>query len=278
MDLSGKTVAITGGGGILCSAIARGLAGAGAAVGLMNRNVETSEPVAQAIREGGGRALALSTDVLSTESLEHACSSIEESLGGIDVLINGAGGNQPGATASRERAELADLESPGEATTFFDLKLEGFQSVFDVNFMGTVRATQVFARRIARRGGGSVLNISSMAGFSPLTKVAGYSAAKAAVSNFTQWLAVHLAPLNIRVNAIAPGFFLTEQNRFLLTDETTGELSARGRSIIEHTPLGRFGEPRDLVGVCLCLVSEAGSFITGTVVPIDGGFSAYSGV
>ncbi len=278
MDLSGKTVAITGGGGVLCSAIAEGLARAGAAVALLNRRVETSEPVAQAIREAGGRALALSTDVLSGESLEAACATIEETLGGVDVLINGAGGNLPGATASRERAELADLDAPGDGTTFFDLKLESFQSVFDVNLMGTVRATQVFARRIAARGGGSVLNISSMAAFTPLTKVAGYSASKAAVSNFTQWLAVHLAPLKIRVNAIAPGFFLTEQNRFLLTDEKTGEWTPRGRTIIEHTPMRRFGEPGDLVGICLCLISDAGSFMTGTVVPVDGGFSAFSGV
>lgn len=278
VDLREKVIVITGGGGVLCSTMARGLAEAGASVALMNRNVKTSEPVAAAIREAGGKAIVVSVDVLLRESLDAARKVVVDEFGGIDVLINGAGGNQPGATASRERAQPGDLEPDSEGTTFFDLDMDGFRSVLDVNMMGTVRATQAFAREIARRGGGSVLNISSMSAFKPLTKVAGYSAAKAAVSNFTQWLAVHLAPLKIRVNAIAPGFFLTEQNRFLLTDEATGELTARGQTIIAHTPMGRFGEPEDLLGATLWLVSEGAAFTTGIVVPVDGGFSAFGGV
>lgn len=278
VDLSGQVAVITGGGGVLCSTLALHLGRCGAAVALLNRNREKSEPVARQIREAGGQALALSADVLSTESLESAREEIEKAFGGIDILINGAGGNQPGATASLERATAESVEGSEAGTSFFQLDMESFGSVVDVNLMGTIRASQVFGRSIHRRGGGVILNISSMAAFKPLTKVAGYSASKAAVSNFTQWLAVHLAPLDIRVNAIAPGFFLTEQNRFLLTDEKTGELTPRGQTIIGQTPLRRFGEPEDLVGLTLCLVSESSRFITGTIFPVDGGFEAFGGV
>ncbi len=278
IDLSGKVAVITGGGGVLCSEIAKGLGEAGASVALLNRNKEKSAPVAQAIEEAGGKAIAISADVLSDESLEAALKEITDAFGGIDILINGAGGNQPGATASLERATEASVEGSDEGTSFFQLQMDSFSSVIDVNLLGTIRTCQIFGKAIHERGGGTILNISSMAAFKPLTKVAGYSASKAAVSNFTQWLAVHLAPLNIRVNAIAPGFFLTEQNRFLLTDEKTGELTTRGNTIISQTPMRKFGEPGDLLGITLCLVSDAGKFMTGTVIPIDGGFEAFSGV
>jgi NAD(P)-dependent dehydrogenase (short-subunit alcohol dehydrogenase family) len=277
VDLQGKVAVVTGGGGVLCSMIARGLARAGAAVALMNRRAETSEAVAEAIRRGGGEAFATSADVLDNASLERARDAVLERFGGMDILVNGAGGNQPGATTEVERASAEDVA--GARRTFFDLDPQAFQAVLDVNLMGTVRATQIFGAEIGRRrDGGSVVNVSSMSAFVPLTKVAGYSAAKAAVNNFTMWLAVHLAPLKVRVNAIAPGFFLTEQNRFLLTDEKSGELTARGETIIEHTPLRRFGNPEDLLGAVLYLVSDAASFTTGTVLPVDGGFAAFSGV
>ena len=262
-----RVAVITGGGGVLCSAIAKGLAREGTTVVLLDLALDKAEAVVESIRSEGGTGMAIRASVLDRESLEAAKKLILESYGRIDVLINGAGGNHPKATTS---AELS----------FFDLPEESIRFVFDLNFLGTLLPSQVFGRVMADTGNGVILNIASMNAFRPLTRIPAYSAAKAAITNFTQWLAVHMAQnvsKNIRVNAIAPGFFLTDQNRFLLTTET-GELTPRGSQIIEHTPMGKFGEPEDLVGTVSWLVSPDSSFVHGIVVPIDGGFSAYSGV
>jgi NAD(P)-dependent dehydrogenase (short-subunit alcohol dehydrogenase family) len=267
-DLKGKVVAITGAGGILCGAMARARAGMGAKVAVWDLIQEAAVKVADDIKSKGGTAIAVKCDVLDKETLEAARQKTVAELGEIDVLINGAGGNKKEATTS-------------DTLPFFDLPAEAVRFVFDLNFIGTFLTTQVVAKDMAKRGKGIILNVSSMASLSPLTKVMGYSAAKAAVNNFTQWLAVHLCQnysKEIRVNAIAPGFFLTEQNRFLLTNEKTGELTARGKTIIDHTPTGRFGEPEELIGAVVWLLSDAAKFVTGIVVPIDGGFSAFSGV
>lgn len=267
-DLKGKVVAITGAGGILCGAMARALAGVGAKIAVWDLIEDAAAKVAGDIKSKGGTAIAVKCNVLDKESLEAARKKTVSELGEIDVLINGAGGNKKEATTS-------------ETLPFFDLPADAVRFVFDLNFIGTFLTTQVVAKDMARRGTGIILNVSSMASLSPLTKVMGYSAAKAAINNFTQWLAVHLCQnysKEIRVNAIAPGFFLTEQNRFLLTDEKTGELTARGKTIIDHTPMGRFGEPEELIGAVIWLLSDAAKFVTGIVVPIDGGFSAFSGV
>ena len=267
-DLKGKVIAITGAGGILCGAMARALAGAGAKIAVWDLIEEAAAKVADDIKSKGGTAVAVKCNVLDKRTLEAARKKTVAELGEIDILINGAGGNKKEATTS-------------ETLPFFDLPADAVRFVFDLNFIGTFLTTQVVAKDMARRGKGIILNVSSMASLSPLTKVMGYSAAKAAVNNFTQWLAVHLCQnysKEIRVNAIAPGFFLTEQNRFLLTDEKTGELTGRGKTIIDHTPLGRFGEPEELIGAVVWLLSDAAQFVTGIVVPIDGGFSAFSGV
>ncbi|MBA7633482.1 putative oxidoreductase UxuB [subsurface metagenome] len=267
-DIKGKVIAITGGGGVLCGTMARTLGDAGAKVAVLDIIETAAEKVVGEIKSGGGRAIAVKCDVLDKKSLERAREKINSELGKIDVLINGAGGNKKEATTS------PDL-------SFFDLPSEAVRFVFDLNFIGTLLPSQVFGKEMAENGAGIILNVSSMCAFSPLTKVPAYSAAKAAVSNFTQWLAVHVCQnysKDIRVNAIAPGFFLTEQNRFLLTDEKTGELTARGRTIIDHTPAGRFGQPDELIGTVMWLLSDAAKFVTGIVVPIDGGFSAFSGV
>jgi NAD(P)-dependent dehydrogenase (short-subunit alcohol dehydrogenase family) len=264
-DLTGKTVAITGGAGVLGSTIARGLAEHGARVAILDLAENRAQDVA---REIGGDAIGVRANVLDRDSLRAAAEQVTAVLGPPDILINGAGGNKADATTS------ADL-------SFFDLPPEAAQWVFNLNFVGTFLPSQVFGRAMVTRGTGVILNISSMNAFRPLTRIPAYSAAKAAVSNFTQWLAVHMAQEYtpaIRVNAIAPGFFLTEQNRFLLTDAQTGDLTARGQQILDHTPAGRFGDPGDLVGAVLWLVTPASAFVTGVVVPIDGGFSAYSGV
>lgn len=265
--LNGQTAVVTGGSGVLGSALAQGLAGAGARVVVMGRRLEACENVVQAIQANGGEALALACDVTSKADLERALEQIQQRFGGIDILVNGAGGNQPAATVSPERS-------------FFELDEQAVNTVFGLNFQGTLLPSQVFGRVMASQGHGSIINISSMASLRPLTRVVSYGAAKAAINNFTQWLAVHMAQeydARIRVNAIAPGFFLTEQNRFLLTDEQ-GAPTARGQVILSHTPAGRYGQPEDLVGALLWLVSPAASFITGIVVPIDGGFAAFSGV
>ena len=267
-DLKDKVIAITGGGGVLCGTMAKALAQAGAKIAVLDLIEAAANKVADQIRSDGGRAVAVKCDVLDKKSLEAARKKSNSEFGQIDILINGAGGNKKEATTS------PDL-------SFFDLPVEAVRFVFELNFLGTLLPSQVFGREMAESGGGVILNISSMCALQPLTKVAAYSAAKAAVSNFTQWLAVHLCQnysKDIRVNAIAPGFFLTEQNRFLLTDEKSGELTARGKTIIDHTPMGRFGRPEELIGTVMWLLSDAAKFVTGIVVPVDGGFSAFSGV
>jgi NAD(P)-dependent dehydrogenase (short-subunit alcohol dehydrogenase family) len=267
-DVSGKVIAITGAGGVLCGTMARALAEAGAKVAVWDIIEEAAAEVASQIKSKKGQAIAVKCDVLDRKSLGAAKEQTTAELGEIDVLINGAGGNKKEATTS------PDL-------SFFDLPEDAVRFVFDLNFLGTFLTTQVVAKDMAARGKGIILNISSMTGIQPLTKVPVYSAAKAAVSNFTQWLAVHVCQNyseDIRVNAIAPGFFLTEQNRFLLTDEKTGKLTARGKTIIEHTPMGRFGQPEELIGTVFWLLSDAAKFVTGVVIPVDGGFSAFSGV
>jgi len=267
-DLKGKTIVITGGGGVLCGAMARGLSKAGAKVAVLDLIEAAANKVVEEIKSYGGTAIAVKCNVLEKKTLETAREKIITEFGKIDILINGAGGNKKQATTS------PDL-------SFFDLPPDAIRFVFDLNFIGTLLPTQVFAKEIAESGSGVILNVSSMNAFRPLTKIPAYSAAKAAVSNFTQWLAVHICQnysKDIRVNAIAPGFFLTEQNRFLLTDEKSGELTARGKTIIDHTPMGKFGQPEELIGTIIWLLSDAAKFVTGIVVPIDGGFSAFSGV
>ncbi|NLZ44760.1 MAG: SDR family oxidoreductase, partial [Clostridia bacterium] len=233
---------------------------------------------AAGIREKGGTALAVQVNVLEKEDLVAAEELIAKEFGGIDILINGAGGNHPQATTAREYFSREDLEVNPGVQTFFTLEPAAVQSVFNLNFLGTFLPSKILGEAMAAQGGGVILNVSSMSALRSLTKVPAYSAAKAAVSNFTQWLAVYFAPAGIRVNAIAPGFFLTEQNRFLLTEKETGALTERGKKIIDHTPMGRFGNPEDLVGTVLWLVSDASAFVTGVVVPVDGGFAAFSGV
>ncbi len=264
-----RTIIVTGGAGVLGSEMACALVGCGANVVILDRDTALAERVIHRFAPTAtGRAIVVYGDVLKRESLDKARDAIMSEFGRIDGLINGAGGNKPEATTSPDRS-------------FFDLPEEALRFVFDLNLMGTILPSQIFGAEMAKRGDGVILNISSMNAFRPLTRIAAYSAAKAGVSNFTQWLAVHLAQNyspNIRVNAIAPGFFLTEQNRFLLTDKETGALTPRGQSILSHTPMARFGTPEDLLGAVLWLLSPASAFVTGVVIPIDGGFSAFSGV
>lgn len=266
-DFTGRSIVITGGTGVLCGAMAKALVGCGANVAILARNREKGEATLNKM-DGSGRAIIVEGDVLKQETLQQAVRVVLEEFGRVDGLINGAGGNTPQATT---RPDL----------TFFNLPEEALRYVLDVNMLGAILPCQVFGRQMAEQGEGVILNISSMTAIRPLTRVIGYSAAKAGINNFTQWLAVHLAQQyspRIRVNAIAPGFFIGEQNRSLLIDEKTGELTERGRSIIAHTPMGRFGEPEDLIGATLWLLSPASAFVTGVVVPVDGGFSAFGGV
>jgi NAD(P)-dependent dehydrogenase (short-subunit alcohol dehydrogenase family) len=266
-DFTGRSVVITGGTGILGRVMTQALIGCGANVAVLARNQEKATALLSEM-SGPGEAIVIEGDVLLKDSLERAVGVAGSKFGRIDCLINGAGGNHPQATT---RPDLS----------FFDIPEEALRFVFDLNLQGTILPSQVFGKRMAEQGEGVILNISSMSAFRPLTRVLSYSAAKAAVNSFTQWLAVHLAQEyspRIRVNAIAPGFFLTEQNRFLLTDQETGKLTARGQSIIDHTPMRRFGEPEDLLSTVLWLLSPASSFVTGVVVPVDGGFSAFGGV
>ena len=276
-ELSGKVAVVTGGGGVLCSTMALSLAEQGMKVAILDLKIENANAVAESINAKGGTAIGVEANVLQLKSLKKAQKEVSEQLGPCDILINGAGGNHPKGTTSKPHLELEDLTSNDELTTFFDLDPDGVQFVFNLNFIGTLLPTQVFAKDMVGREGCSVINVSSMNAFTPLTKIPAYSGAKAAVSNFTQWLAVHFSKVGIRVNALAPGFFLTDQNRSLLTNES-GELTARGNTIIDHTPMGKFGEPEDLTGTLLWLCSKGSKFVTGVVVPIDGGFSAFSGV
>jgi len=268
-DFTGRTAVVTGGTGVLGAEMARALAACHADVVLLGRNAARAEQVIASFPQPtAGRHLALTADVLDRPALEEACRRVLGERGQIDFLINGAGGNDPRATTTPD-------------ARFFDVPIAAWQTVTNLNLLGTIVPSQVFARPMAERKAGVILNITSVNAARPLTRIAAYSASKAGISNFTQWLAVHLAQEyapEIRVNAIMPGFFLTEQNRFLLTDKATGELTARGRKILDHTPMGRFGAPDDLTGALLWLLSPASRFVTGVVVPVDGGFTAYSGV
>ncbi len=278
IDLNHKVAVVTGGGGVLCAEMAAALAANGAKVAILDLNAEAAEQVAAQLRAEGATAIGISANVLERASLEAAAERVLKELGPCDVLLNGAGGNHPKGTTTKEYFEAGDLGDPS-LITFFDLDPKGVEFVFNLNFLGTLLPTQVFAQQMIGRTGCTIINISSMNAFCPLTKIPAYSGAKAAVSNFTQWLAVHFAKAGIRVNALAPGFFVTEQNRKLLIDDNTGEFTARARKIVNHTPMGRFGESRELIGALLWLACEEGSgFVNGVVVPIDGGFSAYSGV
>ena len=267
-NFTGKTIVITGGTGVLGGEMACALVGCGANVAVVDRNPNLPEELKKPMDAGPGKYMVVYGDVLARESLEEAAADIRAAFGNVNMLVNAAGGNHPQATNS------PDL-------SFFDLSDDALSSVFDLNVVGTILPSQVFGRIMAEKDEGIILNISSMSAFTPLTRIPGYSAAKAGVSNFTQWLAVHMAQEYspyIRVNALAPGFFLTKQNRFLLTDEESGELTQRGQKIIEHTPMARFGDPEDLLGAVLWLLSPASAFVTGVVLPIDGGFAAFSGV
>ena len=267
-DFTGKTIVITGGTGVLGGEMACALVGCGANVAVLDRNPNLPEELKKPMDAGPGKYMVVYGDVLDREHLETAADEIQAAFGDIDALINAAGGNHPQATTS------ADV-------SFFDLPDEALRFVFDLNIVGTILPSQVFGRIMAEKREGIILNVSSMSAFTPLTRIPGYSAAKAGVSNFTQWLAVHMAQEyspHIRVNAIAPGFFLTKQNRFLLTDAESGELTSRGQQIIDHTPMARFGAPEDLLGAVLWLLSPASAFVSGIVLPIDGGFAAFSGV
>jgi len=275
--LNGRCCVITGGAGVIGCAQVEGLAGSGVKVAILDLNAELAERRAGEIASAtGGQVIGVGANVLDERSLVAAKEVVNDRLGAVDILVNAAGGNSPRATTAVERIEEADLERL--ETTFFGLDVEGIRQVFDLNFIGTLLPSMVFTKDMVESRRGVVVNISSMNSYRPLTKIPAYSAAKASINNFTAWLAVHLAPQNIRVNAIAPGFFCTEQNRFLLFDEATGALSSRGTRIIAGTPMGRFGTADELQGALLFLVSDLSRFVTGIVIPVDGGFSAYSGV
>lgn len=266
--VKGLSIVITGGAGVLCSRMVKRFVELGAHVAVLDLDFQSAKGLVDDVEGNLGTAIAIQVDVLDKKSIQTAAKQVISTYRRIDVLINGAGGNNSKATT-------------GEDNSFFDLPVDAIRFVTDLNLLGTILPTQVFGKYIAKQGEGVILNVSSMNALRPLTRIPAYSAAKAAVSNFTQWLAVHMAQEyspNIRVNAIAPGFLLTDQNRFLLTDETSGELTDRGKSILDHTPMNRFGDPEDLLGVVQWLISPASKFVTGTVIPIDGGFSAFSGV
>ena len=276
VDLKNKVAVVTGAGGVLCSIFAEALAAAGAKVALLNRTYEKGKAVADQIERAGGTAIAYEANVLDKSMIKKVHDSILRDLGKCDILINGAGGNSPKATTSKEYFEPVDLDA--DTVSFFDLEVEGIESVFDLNFIGTLIPTQVFAADMVGRKDCTIVNISSMNAFTPLTKIPAYSAAKAGISNFTQWLAVHFSKAGIRVNAIAPGFFVTEQNQALLYN-ADGTPTPRTEKILAATPMGRFGKREELIGTLLYLLSPAASgFVTGIVIPVDGGFSAYSGV
>lgn len=277
LNLKDKVAVITGGGGVLCSTMAKSLASQGVKTAILDLNLEAAEKVASTITsEYGIESIGISANVLDKKSLENAKTTIHEKLGTVDYLINGAGGNAASATTKVEFLTEKDFDNLDDS--FFGLEMEGFDKVFALNFQGTLLPSMVFAKDMLDKKEGSIINVSSMNSFTPLTKIPAYSAAKAAINNFTQWLAVHFAKTGIRVNAIAPGFLLTNQNRFLLIDEETGKATPRGEKIINNTPMERYGKPEELTGTLLYLLSDWANFVTGVVIPVDGGFSAYSGV
>ena len=279
LNLSGKIAAVTGGGGALCGAMSSALAAMGVKTAILDKQADNAREREKSIRKAGGTARFWACDVLDLAALTACYEEICSLWGPPDYLINGAGGNHPGGTTDQEFFETrpSDSQAPDTADKgFFDLDPAAFRSVFDLNFMGTYLTTRVFAQGMVEQKSGAILNISSMSAIIPLTKVGAYSAAKAAVSNFTRWLAVHFAHTGVRVNALAPGFIMTEQLRFLHVDSKTGELLPRAKKVIAHTPMGRYGVPDDLLGAMVWLLSDASAFVTGVVIPIDGGFSAYS--
>jgi NAD(P)-dependent dehydrogenase (short-subunit alcohol dehydrogenase family) len=277
LNLRDKVAVITGGAGIICSTMAKSLAAHGVKTVLLDLNKDAATEVAKQIeKEYNTPSIGVYASVLDKASLEEALKVVHESFGLIDILVNGAGGNTPAATTIVEKMEGTEEENLEE--TFFGLQIEGFERVFDLNFKGTLIPTMVFATDLVKKKSGVIINISSMNSYRPLTKIAAYSAAKAAVNNFTQWLAVHFSKTGVRVNAIAPGFLLTNQNRFLLIDEKTGGSTPRGRKILNGTPMERYCIPEELTGTLIYLVSDLSKFVTGVVIPVDGGFSAYSGV
>jgi NAD(P)-dependent dehydrogenase (short-subunit alcohol dehydrogenase family) len=276
-DLSGKVCVITGGAGVIGAAMVKALASVGAKIAIADINKAVAESVASEIsKEYDAVVIGVEANVLDKESLIKAKIEINEKLGSIDILINGAGGNHPTATTKVEQMDESSLDHLED--TFYGLEMDGFDKVFALNFKGTLLPTMVFTTDMLKSKKGVVLNVSSMNSYKPLTKIPAYSAAKASINNFTEWLSVHLAKVGIRVNAIAPGFFITDQNRFLVLDKETGNFSARGQKIVNNTPMGKFGEPEDLQGTTLFLTSNVSSFVTGIVIPVDGGYSAFGGV
>ena len=276
-DLKDKVCVITGGAGVLGTAMVKAIASVGTQIAIADINKEVADKVAAEIAaESGAEVIGVAANVLDKESLEFAKAEINKRLGPIDILINGAGGNSPQATTKVETITEDNIDNLED--TFYGLQMEGFDKVFALNFKGTLLPTMVFTRDMLERRKGVVLNVSSMNSYKPLTKIPAYSAAKASINNFTEWLSVHLAKIGIRVNAIAPGFFITHQNRFLVMDEKTGNYSPRGQKIVDNTPMGKFGEPEDLQGATLFLISDVSNFITGIVIPVDGGYSAFGGV
>ncbi len=277
-NLKGRVAVITGGGGVLCGGFAKDLARQGVKVAVLDLRLDAAQKVADEIVAEGFEAIGVACNVLEKESLEAARAEITEKIGTCDILINGAGGNHPSGNTTKEKFELADLDATEDIKTFFDLDPKGIEFVFNLNFLGTLLTTQVFAKDMVGKENATIINISSMNSYKPLTKIPAYSAAKAAISNFTQFMAVHFSEVGLRVNAIAPGFFSTNQNKALLYNED-GSFTPRSEKIIGHTPLGRFGVPEDLTGTLLFLSDETYSkFVTGVIIPVDGGFSAYSGV
>jgi len=276
-DLKGKVCVITGGAGVIGAAMVRAMASVGVKIAIVDINPERSEQMAAEISaEFGCEVIGVLGNVLDKESLIQAKAEINEKLGDIDLLINGAGGNHPTATTKVEQMDENSLDHLED--TFYGLEMDGFDKVFALNFKGTLLPSMVFTTDMLKNKKGVVLNVSSMNSYKPQTKIPAYSAAKASINNFTEWLAVHLAKVGVRVNAIAPGFFITDQNRFLVLDKETGNFSARGQKIVNNTPMGKFGEPEDLQGATLFLLSDVSSFVTGIVIPVDGGYSAFGGV
>ena len=271
--LAGRSLVVTGGGGGLCGALARALGGVGMRIAVLDLNQQAAEKTADAVNAAGGEALAFGCSVLDEAELAGVSSRIEEKWGPADCLINGAGGNDPKASTEVEFVDRADPSWKG-GPNFLNLDMAGFERALRLNFMGTVIPTKIFSRGMVEQGRGSIVNISSMSAFVPLTKIPAYSAAKASVANFTKWLSVHYAHAGVRVNALAPGFFMTDQLRFLHIDKTTGEYTPRAKKVVAHTPMGRYGEPEELVGTVMWLLSDASRFVTGDVIPIDGGFSS----